>query len=80
MTTATMPEPLALDAKTLAASLHVAVRTIRSMDAGGRLPRPVRLNGRCVRWPLEDIKAWLAAGSPGRADWEAIKHNGRAER
>ena len=67
-------EALAVDAKTLAAALQVSIRNIRSMDAGGRLPRPLRLNGRSVRWVLDGphgIRAWLAAGAPKRSEFEA---------
>ena len=42
---------LACDAKTLAKMLCVSVRTIRQLDAGGKLPRPVTIGARSVRWP-----------------------------
>lgn len=76
---ATELPPLAVDARTLARPLHVSLRTIRSMDSAGKLPRPVRLNGRAVRWVLDGttgIRAWLAAGSPDRGAWEALRRNG----
>lgn len=83
MTTATEVPPLAVDAKTLAATLHVSVRTIRAMDAGGKLPKPVKLNAHAVRWVLDGphgIRAWLIAGCPDRVMWEALGRDGRPER
>ena len=69
-------KPLAVDAKVLAKMLGISVRTVRSMDCAGKLPRPVKLNGRSVRWPVVEIEAWLAAGAPDRNQWEAIRRSG----
>ena len=70
--------PLAVGAKRLALLLDVSVRTIRSMDSAGKLPRPVKLNGRAVRWTLDGptgIRAWLRADCPDREAWEALIGN-----
>ena len=67
-------ERLAVDAKQLAKLLSLSVRTIRTMDAAARLPRPVKLNGHAVRWVLDGpqgIRDWLAAGAPNRSEFEA---------
>ncbi len=67
-------EPLAVSAQQLARMLGMSVRTIRTMNAKGTLLRPVRLNGRSVRWVLDGpqgIRAWLAAGAPDRSEFEA---------
>lgn len=66
------PEPLAVSAKNLAILLGLGLRTIRTMDASGKLPRPIRLGGRLV-WSVEEIRAWLAAGAPDRRAWESRK-------
>lgn len=57
--------PLVLSARDLAALLRLGLRTIRSMDAAGKLPAPVRVGG-SVRWRLDEIRAWLDAGAPDR--------------
>ena len=62
--------PLVVGAKELAALLRIGLRTVRTMDAAGRLPKPVRI-GHSVRWSLEEIRAWLEAGAPDRKTWEA---------
>ena len=62
-----------LDAERLARMLSgVGVRTIRTWDAAGKLPRPVKIGGRTL-WYVREVHAWLAAGSPDRATWEAMK-------
>jgi prophage regulatory protein len=62
--------PLVVDARRLAAMLCAGVRTVRTWDAAGKLPKPVRIGGRVV-WLVDEIRAWLAAGAPDRETWEA---------
>jgi len=64
--------PLVVDARRLARLLSCGVRTVRTLDAGGKLPAPVRIGGRVV-WRTDEIRAWLAAGAPDRATWEALR-------
>ena len=67
--------PLVVDARRLALLLCAGVRTVRTWDNCGKLPRPLRIGGRVV-WVLDGpsgIRAWLAAGAPDRATWEAGK-------
>ena len=62
--------PLVVDAKRLAKLLCCGLRTIRTHDAAGKLPAPVRIGGRVV-WRVSEIRAWLDAGAPDRETWEA---------
>jgi predicted DNA-binding transcriptional regulator AlpA len=57
------------DAKRLAKLLCAGIRTVRTWDAAGKLPAPVRIGGRVV-WRVDEIRAWLAAGAPCRDEWE----------
>ena len=66
------PGPLAVDARRLAAMLCAGIRTVRTWDAAGRLPAPVRIGGRVV-WRLDEIRAWLDAGAPDRETWAAMR-------
>ncbi len=66
------PVPLAVDAKGLTALLPVGLRTVRTWDAAGKLPRPVRIGGRVV-WLVSEIRAWLDAGAPPRDVWERTR-------
>lgn len=66
----TADTPLVADAKRLARLLAVGVRTVRSWDAAGKLPTPLRIGGKVV-WRLDEIRAWLAAGAPDRETWAA---------
>ncbi len=69
--------PLVVDARRLAAMLCAGVRTVRTWDAAGKLPKPVRIGGRVV-WRVDEIHVWLAAGAPTRDEWEA-RRAGRAK-
>ena len=62
--------PLVVDAWRLAKLLDAGVRTVRSWDAAGKLPIPIRLGGKVV-WRLDEIRDWLAAGAPRRDEWQA---------
>lgn len=65
------PAPLLVSAKQLAKLLDVGLRTVRTWDAGGKLPEPVRIGG-AVRWHLDEIRAWIDAGAPDRATWNRM--------
>jgi len=71
-TPAPVLEPLLLSARDLAAMLRLGLRTVRSMDAAGKLPAPVRVGG-SVRWRLDEIRAWLDAGCPAREAWACVR-------
>ena len=47
-----------------------SLRTWRTWDAAGWIPRPVRI-GRSTLWRLDELRAWVAAGCPRRDEWEA---------
>ncbi|MDW8244872.1 MAG: helix-turn-helix domain-containing protein [Thermogemmata sp.] len=64
--------PLLLSARDLASMLRLSLRTIRLMNASGRLPTPLRIGG-SVRWRADEIRAWLDAGAPDRATWERMR-------
>jgi excisionase family DNA binding protein len=63
-----------MSAEELATFLGVSKRHVNSLNASGRLPKPVRL-GRAVRWSADEIRAWFAAGAPSRDKWEKLKQN-----
>lgn len=63
---------LLLSAADLARELRVSTKTIRRLDAMGKLPLPVKL-GRLLRWRRDELIAWLAAGGPDRDEWERFR-------
>jgi hypothetical protein len=67
--------PGLLRARAAAAWADVGLRTWRTWDAGGLIPRPLRVGG-CVLWSLSELRSWRDAGCPRRAEWEA-QRNGR---
>ena len=66
------PLPLVVDARRLARLLCIGLRTVRTLDSAGKLPKPVKIGGR-VAWSVEEIKLWIRAECPNRSTWEAIK-------
>ena len=65
--------PLAVDAKTLAVMLDVSVRKIRQLGASGKLPRPVTIGARSIRWTVDELRARLAAEAPDRVTWKSLQ-------
>lgn len=45
-----------------------SVRTWRSWDAAGLIPKPVRIR-RSTLWRAEELSDWIAAGCPRRDQW-----------
>ena len=68
--------PFAVDASELAKLMSLGLRTIRSMDAAGKLPKAFRCGARKL-WSVDEIRAWIKAGAPERATWETLKAAGR---
>jgi predicted DNA-binding transcriptional regulator AlpA len=67
---AVRPQQLLVAAKQAAAMCSKSLRTWRAWDAGGRVPRPIRI-ARSTLWRVEEIQDWIAAGCPRREEWEA---------
>ena len=67
---------LALNAAETAAAIGLSERSFRRGLAAGRIPKGVRIGGRCV-WPVSMLEAWLAAGAPPDAEWERCEAGGR---
>jgi predicted DNA-binding transcriptional regulator AlpA len=66
------PRELLFRARVAARICGKALRTWRTWDAAGRIPRPIRI-GRSTLWRAEELRAWVAAGCPCRREWEARK-------
>jgi predicted DNA-binding transcriptional regulator AlpA len=66
----TLNSPLVADAADVAVMLRISVRTVRTWDAAGKLPKPIRIGGRVV-WRLDELRDWLNADAPDRETWTA---------
>jgi len=64
--------PLLLRAPQAAALCGTSVRTWRTWNVTGKIPRPVRI-GRSILWPYAELQSWVTAGCPDRATWEAVR-------
>ncbi len=67
-----VPIPLLVSARTASTMCDKSLRTWRTWDAAGWIPRPVRI-GRSTLWRLDELQEWVAAGCPRREEWEARK-------
>lgn len=64
------PNSLLVSAKQAAAMCSKSLRTWRTWDAAGWIPRPVRI-GRSTLWRANELRDWVSAGCPRRDEWEA---------
>lgn len=72
-TTATQIEPIAVAPEQAAALLGLSRSMFyKQLEAGRIGPAGVRL-GKCIRFPLAELRAWAAAGMPPRHKWERMK-------
>jgi predicted DNA-binding transcriptional regulator AlpA len=63
-------QPWLVSGRQAAKLIGKSLRTWRSWDSGGKIPRPVRI-GRSTLWRAEELREWVAAGCPCRQTWEA---------
>ena len=67
----TQVTPVLITARQAAMLCGRGLRTWRTWNAAGRIPRPVRI-GRAALWRTAELQAWIAAGCPPRAEWESL--------
>ena len=66
-------EPLLVDAAGVGTLLGISRNMVWKLHSTGRLgPPPVRL-GRCVRWRVGELRAWVEAGCPARDQWQQLR-------
>ena len=64
------PTVLLLTARQAASRCGKSLRTWRTWDAAGWVPRPVRIV-RSTLWRADELRLWVEAGCPRRGEWEA---------
>lgn len=72
---APQPEPMLLDTAAVAALLGVHTRTVERLRASGRMPRPIKLGTKAVRWDRRDIQLWIDLRCPPTVEFEARKES-----
>jgi predicted DNA-binding transcriptional regulator AlpA len=63
---------LLIPARKAAAVCSKSLRTWRTWDSLGLIPRPVRI-GRSTLWRADELRDWVSAGCPRREEWEALQ-------
>ena len=64
--------PLTINSKTAAALVGYGERYWRQLTTEAKNPAPLKVGG-WPRWSVQELRDWLAAGAPNRAEWETIK-------
>ena len=67
--------PLLVDAEAAAELLSISRAHFLALHRRGLVPAPVRL-GRCCRWPVVELVAWVAAHCPPLAKWVGVRDSG----
>ncbi len=68
------PTQLAVDIKGIAQLVPFAIRTLRRMDASGKLPKGFKVGGRKL-WRVSDLRLWCDWGFPARGEFESRLKN-----
>lgn len=68
---ANRPCRLLVSAESACKLIDVSISTWRRLDAGGRVPAPIRLSRGCVRWRSTDLDEWIKMGCPSRTEFES---------
>lgn len=50
-------------ASDIARMMRISTRSLWRLRSGGQMPEPLRIGG-AIRWRLDEIKQWIAAGCP----------------
>jgi len=75
--TTTAEQSELLDPAGLAAFLSVSKCHIWRLHSAGKIPAPVRISPKVLRWRRAELSAWLAAGCPSRQDWAKMSEKTR---
>src|SRR5262245_41217445 len=67
---------LAVDAAGAGATVGVSRARWLKLSAAGRVPEGRRL-GKCRRWSVSELRAWVDAGMPQRPEWERMREGER---
>jgi predicted DNA-binding transcriptional regulator AlpA len=68
-----------LTIRQVAKLLQVSERTVWNYSDAGLMLKPVKLGGgRAVRWPADELRAWVRAGCPTHEQWQKIKKSNAA--
>ena len=70
------PPPFTMTDAEIARELRLSAKTIGRMNDDLKLPQPVVVGARSLRWVRQTIVEWLAAGCPDRATFEANRKGG----
>jgi len=62
-----------LDVREVAGMLGTSPRFVWALRYSDRIPQPVTIGSRVVRWRERDISDWIEAGCPSREKFAAMR-------
>lgn len=66
------PFPLLIGANAAARLVSISPASWWRFHSAGKVPAPTRLGHRTL-WRVAELRAWIGAGCPDRARWEALQ-------
>ena len=70
------PLPFMMTDAELGRELRLSAMSIRRMHDAGKLPRPVVVGSRSLRWVRQTIAQWLGSGCPDGDSFERMQGGG----
>ncbi len=67
-------DALTMTAAEVGRELQVSTKSINRMHAAGRLPTPIVVGARSLRWARKKIIEWMNAGCPDRVTFEGAQN------
>jgi predicted DNA-binding transcriptional regulator AlpA len=65
---------LAVSAREAAALFGISRAQWWKLHSAGKVPLPsYQLGTKAPRWDMDELRAWWAAGAPGRLEWGRMK-------
>jgi len=65
--------PLVVTAKEAAEMFRLSLAAWWRLHADGKVPMPLRIGAKSVRWRISELHDWLEAGMPDRAAWNELR-------
>ena len=66
--------PLTMDVADVARELKVSEKSVLRMHANGKLPQPIIVSSRSLRWCRKTLVRWIISGAPPREEFEKLTH------
>ncbi len=70
-----MLPPFAVSSREGARLLGISRSHFMKLYYEGSIPAPIKLGGKCPRWVISELRAWVLVGAPSREAWERMQES-----